>query len=125
MRLFGLNLGITREKALSSVPSAGSGGWWPVVREGFSGAWQRNITVERGEITAHHAVFAAVSLVASDISKLRVRVVRQDEDSGVWAEVASPAYSPVLRKPNAFQTRIQLFEAWMLSKLLRGNAYVL
>jgi HK97 family phage portal protein len=36
-----------------------------------------------------------------------------------------PAYSPVLRKPNDYQTRIQFLETWMNSKLLRGNTYVL
>jgi phage portal protein BeeE len=31
----------------------------------------------------------------------------------------------VLRKPNRFQTRIQFLESWALSKLSRGNTYVL
>jgi HK97 family phage portal protein len=39
--------------------------------------------------------------------------------------VTNPAYSPVLRKPNHFQTRIQFMESWILSKLQRGNTYVL
>jgi phage portal protein BeeE len=44
---------------------------------------------------------------------------------GIWTETDSPAFSPVLRKPNRYQNRIQFWESWILSKLTRGNAYVL
>src|SRR3546814_583189 len=37
---------------------------------------------------------------------------------------ASPV-AAVLKKPNHFQTRNQFWESWMLSKLSRGNTYVL
>lgn len=125
MRLFGFN--ITREgeqKALGSVP-AGRGGWFPVIREYFPGAWQQNAPPISAEaVLANHAVFACQTLIASDISKLRVKLVAQDSDM-IWSEVKNPAYSPVLRKPNAYQTRIQFFESWVLSKLQRGNAYIL
>jgi HK97 family phage portal protein len=50
--------------------------------------------------------------------------VQEDED-GIWTEVDSPAYSPVLRKPNRYQNRIQFWETYVLSKLMRGNVYVL
>ncbi len=113
---------VTKAQSLNSVPD--TRGWWPVVRESFAGAWQRNITVNRDEVEAFHAVFACKTLVASDIAKLRVKLVAQDSD-GIWTETNNPAYSPVLRKPNAFQTRIQFWENWILSKLGRGNTYVL
>lgn len=121
MRLFGLS--ITREKAVLSPPDS-RGGWWPVIRESFAGAWQRNVEVNEQSVLSYSAVFACMTLIASDISKLRVKLVAQDE-SGIWSEVTKPAYSPVLRKPNQFQTRIQFWESWVLSKLSRGNAYVL
>lgn len=121
MRVFGLT--ITREtKALA--PADSRGGWWPIVRESFAGAWQRNIEVKQSDVLAFPAVFSCQTLIASDISKLRVRLVAQDGD-GIWSETKNPAYSPVLRKPNGFQTRIQFFEGWVLSKLQRGNTYVL
>jgi HK97 family phage portal protein len=53
-----------------------------------------------------------------------VKLVAQDSD-GIWTETKNPAYSPILRKPNLFQNRIQFFENWVLSKLQRGNAYIL
>lgn len=31
----------------------------------------------------------------------------------------------VLKKPNAWQTRQQFMECWILSKMMRGNTYVL
>jgi phage portal protein BeeE len=58
-----------RQKALNSVPST-ERGWYPLIREAFAGAWQRNITVDRNAVLAYHAVFACVTLIASDIAKL-------------------------------------------------------
>ncbi len=120
MQIFGLTIG--RTKTLNSVPD--NRGWYSVVRESFTGAWQRNVTVNREEVLAFHAVFSCMTLIASDISKLRVKLVAKDS-AGIWSEVDNSAYSPVLRKPNHFQNRIQFWENWILSKLSRGNTYVL
>ena len=46
-------------------------------------------------------------------------------DGDVWNVSTSPAFSPVLRKPNRYQNHIQFVENWIMSKLTRGNAYVL
>jgi len=117
-----INNAVTRAPSLNSVPD--TRGWFSIVRESFAGAWQRNVTVNRDEIEAFHAVFSCKTLIASDIAKLRVKLVAKD-GSGIWSETTSSAYSPVLKKPNHFQTRIQFWENWMLSKLGRGNTYVL
>jgi len=116
-------LPIIREKA-ARIVSTPSGPWMPIVRESFSGAWQQNVEVNQTAVLAFHAVFSCMTLIASDISKLRVKLVSKDTH-GIWAETTRPAYSPVLRKPNSFQTRIQFFESWFLSKLSSGNTYVL
>lgn len=124
MRIFGFE--ITRagkEKALSGV-SGNRGGWWPVIREADTGYWQRNIVVKHDSVAVYHAVYACMTLIASDIAKLRVKLVAKDGND-IWNEVANSAYSPVLRKPNPYQNRIQFYESWMLSKLSRGNTYVL
>lgn len=109
------------EKALSQPSSRG--GWWPLVREPWAGAWQKNVEVDQVGVTAYPAVWGCVTLIASDIAKLRVKLVRRD--GPIWTETESAAFSPVLRKPNRYQNRIQFWEGWMLSKLLRGNSYVL
>lgn len=116
-----LGLTIARTKTLNSVPAGR--GWWPI-RESFSGAWQRNVTVDQASVLAFHAVFACMTLAARDIAKLRVKLVAK-EPSGIWQETSNAAFSPVLRKPNDYQTRIQFWESYFLSKLSRGNTYVL
>ncbi|KFB10342.1 phage portal protein [Nitratireductor basaltis] len=124
MRVLGLPIPFTgeRKKDLSPV-NQNRGGWFRVL-ESFAGAWQQNVEVDFNSVLSFHADFACRTLIASDISKLRVKLVKKDKD-GIWEEVNSPAYSPVLRKPNDFQNRIQFFESWVLSKLQRGNTYVL
>lgn len=118
MELFGFKFG--KDKAVAPVSDRG----WTRILESFSGAWQRNVEVNHEAVLAYHAVFSCMTLIASDISKLRVKLVQQDA-SGIWQETTNPAYSPVLRKPNPYQTRIQFWESWILSKLSRGNTYVL
>lgn len=117
-------LGFEITKAAPEPVHENRGGWWPIIRESYAGAWQQNVEVNQQAVLAYHAVFVCMTLIASDIAKLRVKLVAQDSD-GIWTETTSGAYSPVLRKPNGFQTRIQFWENWMLSKLSRGNTYVL
>ena len=123
MRLpFGLEIRRpTAEKSLSPVAPR-RGGW--TILESFAGAWQRNVEVKYDSVLSNHADFACRTLIASDISKLRPKLVKHIGND-VWEETTNPAYSPVLRKPNHFQNRIQFFEAWVLSKLQKGNTYVL
>src|SRR4029077_2203099 len=110
-------------KALSSVME-GRGGWYPIIRESFPGAWQRNVVVDVETAASLHADFACKTLIARDIAKLRVKLVEKDAND-IWSETTNPAFSPVLRRPNDYQTRNQFWENWMLSKLSRGNAYIL
>jgi HK97 family phage portal protein len=124
MKIFGLTIARTSELAKELSPINSGRGWWPVIRESFTGAWQRNVTINVDSVMSFHADFACKTLIASDIAKLRCKLVQKDDD-GIWSEVANSAYSPVLRKPNEYQNRIQFFESWALSKLNRGNTYVL
>lgn len=120
MEIFGLS--ITRaEKTLSPPDNRGWSSW--LIREPFSGAWQKNEELSPDQALAFHAVFACHTLIASDVAKLRVKLVAQN--GNIWQETTNAAYSPVLRKPNHFQNRIQFFENWINSKLARGNTYVL
>lgn len=96
-------------------------GWW-TISEPFSGAWQKNIEWKRDTVLAYHAIFACHTLIASDISKLRIKLVR--DNNGIWSEISMRGYE-VLEKPNGYQNRIQFIENWLNSKLSRGNAYIL
>ena len=122
MAFWGL-LGGKKAVSASPVPTSGRGGWL-TIHEAAPGNWQRNIEVDYDSVRAFHAVYSCMTLIASDVAKLRVKLVQQDE-TGVWSEVENPAYSPVLRKPNGFQNRIQFWENYILSKLSTGNTYVL
>jgi len=104
--------------------SGGTGAWMPIVREPYTGAWQHNDELRLDTALANPVVFRCVSLIASDIGKLPLRLVAVDSN-GIWSETTSPAFSPVLRTPNRYQTPQQFFEVWMFSKLLWGNTYVL
>ncbi len=108
----------------SPMSSYGGGGWWPIVREPFTGAWQRNLEQRVENVLSYAPVFRCVSLIASDVAKNRMMLVAQNED-GIWKETESAAFSPVLRIPNHFQNNIQFYSNWMVSKLLHGNTYVL
>jgi HK97 family phage portal protein len=121
MQIFGLEISRAKQKDLSLPDNRG--GWWPIIRESFTGAWQRNVVLTADQSMAFHAVFACHTLICSDIAKLRIKLVAQK--GSVWQETKNSAYSPVLRKPNHFQNRIQFFENWVNSKLARGNSYVL
>jgi len=105
-------------------PPVGRGAWTPIVHEPYTGAWQHNEELRLDTALANPVVFRCVSLIASDIGKLPCRLVALDAN-GIWHETTSPAFSPVLRTPNRYQTPQQFFESWMLSKLLWGNTYVL
>ena len=121
MRILGWE--IKRAPNLAPVDS-GRGGWYPLIREPYTGAWQQNKEITQETQLAYYAVYSCITLIANDIGKLRPRLVQQDED-GIWSETDSPAFSPVLRKPNRYQNHIQFKEWWIMSKLTRGNTYAL
>jgi HK97 family phage portal protein len=111
--------------SLAPPGSSGRGGWTPiVVHEPDTGAWQANQELTPDTALASCAVYACVSLIASDIGKLGLRLMTLDAP-GIWTETTNAAYSPVLRKPNRYQTTIKFVEQWITSKLVHGNAYVL
>jgi HK97 family phage portal protein len=109
------------EKSLQGVPGSS---WWGIIREAFPGAWQRNIEIKHDTVLANTSVFACITTIASDIAKLNWKLTKRNAQ-GFWEPYANAAYTPVLTKPNRFQNRIQFLEQWMISKLSRGNTYVL
>jgi HK97 family phage portal protein len=115
---------IARTKALQLNALSNRGGWWPIVHEPFTGAWQRNVEISASSALSYFAVYACYRLITTDIGKLCLRLVEQDRH-GVWTETESPAFSPFIRKPNHYQTINKYVEQYIGSKLLHGNAYVL
>jgi HK97 family phage portal protein len=117
----------TTPTSLAPASSVAGSGWWPVfggIREAFSGAWQRNIATPFQDVLAFSAVFSCVTLIATDIAKMRARLVAEDAD-GVTRPVPRGSQPAVLSRPNHYQLWIQFIAQWLFSKLLWGNAYVL
>jgi len=111
-----------KEKALQQPTSRG--GWMSLIHEPFAGAWQRNLEIDQTTVLSFHAVFSCISLIASDISKMPVRLMRRDSN-GIWKENNNGSTARIYTRPNAFQNRMQFFECWLNSKLCHGNTVVL
>ena len=121
MRIFGRELTFKRAPVTSAVSGSRGGGWFPWINEPYTGAWQKNDEWKSPTVLAHYAVYACVTLIANDIGKLRQRLMELDK--GIWTETTSPAFSPVLKKPNSYQNHVQFKQWWQTSKLTKGNAY--
>lgn len=125
MRLLGFEISRTKSVPANLQAPHDRGRWWhSVIKEPFTGAWQRGQTIRQESVLTFSAVYRCVTLISSDIAKCRIQLV-QEGDDGIWSEVKSSPLIPVLRRPNHYQTRVKFFEQWMVSKLLHGNAYVL
>lgn len=108
-------------KDLQSVDS--SRGWTPLFQEWYTGAFQADDPVTLADAMSHPTVYACITQIASDMGKLRLRLL--ENKRGVWSETESPAFSPILLRQNQYQTRQKFIENWILSKLQHGNTYVL
>jgi HK97 family phage portal protein len=114
------------QKAVQSLvglaPISNSGWFWPRILESYTGAWQANVVVSSRTVSENWAVFACVTLIANDISKMPARVMQFNQALRIFEPTIQ---RPVLRKPNRFQTRIEFFKCWIFSLLFQGNTYVL
>ncbi len=113
--------------------SAAGGAWQSSLfgpHEPWTGAWQ-GFPASPTDTTSpfiqsplsFSAVYCCVTGIASDIGKLPMNLMREDNDD-VWENVDTSPFLPVLRKPNPYQNSIQFLQSWILSKLLNGNTYV-
>jgi HK97 family phage portal protein len=117
-------LGLEIRRALKPVAARRDGGGPVVIREPFTGAWQSNAELTADGVFCNPVLFACLDLIAREIGKMRLRLVQRDA-IGIWHETTNPAYTPVLRRPNRYQTTQKFVECWILSKCAHGNAYIL
>lgn len=111
----------------SAAPTAYAAGGergWISVHDGADREFQRDVHVSGDRIYSNWVVFACIRRIVGDIGKCRFGLVSRSDD-GIWNEVTNPAFSGLLAKPNAWQTRQQFIEQWVTSKLKSGNTYVL
>lgn len=94
-----------------------------MIREPFSGAWQKNKEIATRNALMNDVAFACVSRISSDIAMLPLRPSRRDSN-GVYVELRNDSAYDTLKKPNHYQTRQQFLEQWESSIQSRGNAYI-
>jgi HK97 family phage portal protein len=113
-----------KAQAPTLAPVDTSRGWFPLIHEPYTGAWQRNDALTVDTQLSFYAVYACISRIAGDLGKLRPRVMFKDP-GGIWVEDDASPLGATLRRPNNFQNHIQFKENWATSKLTRGNTYAL
>lgn len=99
------------------------------VSELTTGAMQRRQRLPAEGVLSFPYAFACVRLIATDLSKMRLRLMRR---RGSVAEEVTEGRSrdeiaalSFIRRPNNLQTLKKFLESWVYSALLHGNAYVL
>ena len=112
----------SRQKAMQPVNDWRRG--WRVIHEPYTGAWQKNDELKRGDLTCYPALYACLNRITQDIGKLPF-ALKHRGSNGIWSESDNSAWTPVLNKPNGYQTAQQFRESWVLSKLTDGNAFIL
>ena len=115
--------------AIQQVYSALWGGAGVGPRETFAGQWQSSSRDMTGTMTSksplsHSAVYTCINNIASDISKLTLRVMRPRSTGGFEPHFNHPVFR-VLNKPNHYQTSLQFLLQYIGSKMWTGNAYVI
>lgn len=110
--------------AFKSMMPVSSTGWISLIREPFTGAWQKNMETSVDLALSNYAAYACQTLISNDIGKLGWSL-RELTADGIWQETSSAAFSPILAKPNRFQNHIQFKTWWIMSLLTYGNTYVL
>ena len=126
MEVFGYEFTLPRKASGSLRPAAiGQSGWWPIVREPYTGAWQKNDPITAQSALSNPSVFGCVSAISADIAKIAPPLLLAQDTQGFWTETTNSAYTPVLGTPNRYQTAQQFHEQVVLSLLLHGNAYLL
>lgn len=110
------------QKSVQSPVTVSEG--WRQIFEPFTGAWQRNMSEKVESLIEYPTLYACHSRIAQDIGKLPF-VLKKREDSGIWTAAKDHEYIKLLKRPNHYQTGQQFREAWLMSKLMQGNTYVL
>lgn len=132
MKIFSWN--ISRAPSQAALKKVGTqtrvvqGGGWSRVFDWIGGGWQADAPYANndGTVRAEHSptVYACMRAIAEDIAKLGLKVLKLQANSLVWKPAIQSPFLSLIRKPNAYQTRVQFVTHWLLSLLFHGNTYV-
>lgn len=109
------------DKSINTASPIEGGQNWRTISEPYTGAWQHNEELKVTDSLTSYAVFSCISLISKDVGKLPILV--KTEEDGIVTNAKIEALK-VLENPNSFQTRQQFLEAWVISKVTNGNAYI-
>ena len=113
-----------RQKAQTFLSIDSIAGAWQTIFEWKPFAWQQELTpTQTNRITSNWAVFACVTLIASDVAKMYGKVVRFSRDLKIWEP--TDLRFKLIAAPNRYQTWPEFVMSWVFSLLLWGNTYVL
>jgi HK97 family phage portal protein len=124
MKILGFDLTLKKRAPESLNAVSGWRDGWRRILEPFAGAFQMNVEEKRGDLITYPTLYACIMRIATDGGKLPYGL-RTRSTEGIWTPAINPAYDPVLRKPNGYQTANQFREYWLITKLTNGNAYIL
>ena len=88
----------------------------------FGGQSSSGITISQDVALTQSVFYAAVKILAEDVAKLPLRVMKTRADGG--RDVAKKHYlHKLLKRPNSWQTQFDFFEFMMFCLVVRGNAF--
>src|SRR5580765_5878852 len=129
MRVFGFDLTVTKAappRSLQGVDTVGGERGWVTVHDFVPGAWQQDVApVNDARALSNWAFFSCMTLIAADIGKLAPVLKAWSDSEEIYDTVDSAAVTPLLQQPNDYQTWPKFIQSWMLSKVSRGNTYIL
>jgi HK97 family phage portal protein len=96
-----------------------------VIREPHTGAWQRDISCHDPSLLAFSGVYACITIISGDVAKLGLQLWQRDADDGTRTLASRHPITLLLRRPNDYQTQLELIQSVMISALSSGNAYLL
>lgn len=103
-----------------------TGGYTP--HEPFTQAWQLGMSQTQNgrdpSLLAFSAVYSCVTIISQDLSKLPIRVMTKDDEDDLAKVATKSPYHRLISNPNNYQTSMDFFQFWAVSRLIRGNAYI-
>src|SRR4029077_18222186 len=126
MRLLGFEVSVQKAVVPRSLQSVDDSHGWVSILDRPPGAFQQDVpSGSDGRALSNWAFFSCMTLIAADIGKLAPVLKECNDQDEVSATVQSASVTPVRQQPNEYQSWAKFIQSWMLSKISRGNTYVL
>jgi len=116
------DVALSEKQALVQVPDR----TWTQIFDWMPGRWQQDSPLDTADsVISNPIVYACISRLASDLGKMVPTTQTFDPENRLWTPKNMPRFVDLLLTPNSYQSHLEFKEAWMYSKLIHGNTYVL